>query len=187
MNMLDSLLKLTDPGARPIGSPANQAAADFIRDAFRSFGLEVEEQPYPCTAWEAEEVFLELGNEKLEALANPFSLPCDVTAPLVCAGTLSELEASSARGKILLLYGDLTRAPLSPKSWFLKDERDERIIQTLETLQPAAIISPPTATDYYGQLTEDWELDIPAATVSPAVAGRLIRRADSAIRLKISA
>jgi aminopeptidase YwaD len=86
-----------------------------------------------------------------------------------------------------LLYGDLTRAPLSPKSWFLKDERDERMIQILESLQPAAIIAPPTATDYYGQLTEDWEFDIPAVTVSPAAARRLILHADSACRLKISA
>lgn len=187
MNMMDTLLTLTNLGARPIGSPANQAAADFVRESLRSAGLEVEEQPYPCTAWEAEDVRLELGNERLDATANPFSLPCDVTAPLICAGTLTELESVSARGKFLLLYGDLARAPLSPKSWFLKDERDERIIQILESMQPAAIIAPSTSTDYYGQLTEDWELDLPAITVPAAVARRLIRQADSPIHLKISA
>jgi aminopeptidase YwaD len=90
-------------------------------------------------------------------------------------------------GAILLLYGDLTRVPLSPKSWFLKDERDERVIQTLERLQPAAIIAPPTSTDYYGQLTEDWELDLPAVTVPHAVARKLIHSADSLVHLKISA
>jgi aminopeptidase YwaD len=187
MNMIDTLLKLTSLGARPIGSPANQSAADMIREGFRSFGLDAEDQPYPCTAWEAEDVLLELGNERLEAEANAFSLACDVTAPLVSAGTLTELESISAHGKFLLLYGDLTRAPLSPKSWFLKDERDEHIIQILESMQPAAIIAPPTSTDYYGQLTEDWELDLPAITVPSAVARRLIRHADSSIHLKISA
>lgn len=187
MNMINILMKLTSLGARPIGSPANQAAADFIRKSFRSSGLEVEEQRYPCTAWEVEDVLLELGNERLEATANPFSLACDVTAPLVSAGTLSELESISAHGKFLLLYGALTRAPLSPKSWFLKDERDEHIVQILESMQPAAIMAPPTSTDYYGQLTEDWELDLPAVTVPSAVARQLIRHADSSIHLKISA
>ena len=187
MNMMDMLLKLTDLGPRPIGSPANHAAADFIREEFRAAGLEVEDQPYPCTAWEVDDVNLQLGDERMEAEANAFSLPCDVTAPLICAGTIAELESVSMHGAILLLYGDLTCAPLSPKSWFLKDERDERVIQTLERLQPAAIIAPPTSTDYYGQLTEDWELDLPAVTVPHAVARKLIHSADSLVHLKISA
>ena len=185
--MINTLLKLTNFGPRPIGSSANHAAADFIREEFRSAGLDVEEQSYPCTAWEADEVNLQLGDEQLEAEANAFSLSCDASASLVCAGTISELESLSARGKILLLYGDLTRAPLSPKSWFLKDERDDRVIRTLERLQSAAIIAPPTSTDYYGQFTEDWELDIPAATVPRDAARKLIRNADSIVRLKISA
>lgn len=186
MDMLDSLLKLTSLGARPIGSPANQIAADLLRDEFRSFGLAVEEQPYPCTAWKVEEVILHMGAERLEAEANAYSPSCDVTAPLLCAGTLAELRSSPARGRLLLLYGDLARAPLSPKSWFLKDERDEEVIRVLEELEPAGIIAPPTATDYYGQLTEDFELNIPAVTVSPAVARKLVRHAGSSIQLKIS-
>jgi aminopeptidase YwaD len=187
MNMMNTLLKLTDFGPRPIGSPANQAAADFIREELRAAGLEIEEQSYPCMAWEVDKVNLQLGDEQLEAEANAFSLACDVTAPLICAGTITELESVSMHGAILLLYGDLTRTPLSPKSWFLKDERDERVIQTLERLRPAAVIAPPTSTDYYGQLTEDWELDLPAVTVPNAVARKLIHSADSPVHLKISA
>ena len=34
MSMMDTLLKLTNFGPRPIGSPANQAAANFILNAF---------------------------------------------------------------------------------------------------------------------------------------------------------
>lgn len=185
--MINTVQKLTNFGPRPIGSSANHAAADFIREEFRAAGLEVEEQPYPCTAWEVDEVNLQLGAEQLEAEANAFSLPCDVTAPLVCAGTIAELESISMHGALLLLYGDLTRAPLSPKSWFLKDERDDRVIQMLERLQPAAVIAPPTSTDYYGQLTEDWELDLPTVTVPHDVARKLIRGADSPVYLKISA
>lgn len=170
-----------------MGSAANHAAADFIREEFRAAGLEIEEQTYPCTAWEVEEASLQLNGESLEVEANAFSLPCDVIAPLVCAGTIAELESASAHGKILLLYGDLTRAPLSPKSWFLKDDRDEHVIQLLENIQPAALLAPPTSTDYYGQFTEDWELDLAAATVPHPVARRLINNTDSPVHLNISA
>jgi aminopeptidase YwaD len=172
-------------GSRPIGSPANQAAADYIRDSFGSAGCEVEEQPYACTAWEHTSTVLELSGERLNVVANAFSLPCDVTAPVVAAGTIPELEAAPTHGRILLLYGDLVRTPLSAKSWFLKGERDERIIQALETLEPAALLAPPTATDYYGQWTEDWELDFAAATVPYDVALRLLRLGETPVRLCI--
>jgi len=185
--LFEHLTTLTNLGPRPIGSPANQAGADFIAAAFSAAGLQVEEQPYPCTAWQGEETVLEIDGERLDVTANAFSLPCGLTAPLAFAGTLPELEQASVTGKLLLLYGGLARAPLSPKSWFLKDERDEAVIQALEKGQPAALLAPPTATDYYGQLTEDWELDLPAATISPAAARRLMQNPESRPHLRIEA
>jgi aminopeptidase YwaD len=185
--LLEHLTTLTNLGPRPIGSPANQAGADFIAATFSAAGWQVEEQPYPCTAWDFQQIILEMDGERLDVTANPFSLPCDVTAPLAFAGTLPELEQATVKGKLLLLYGDLARAPLSPKSWFLKDERDEAILQALEKGQPAALLAPPTATDYFGQLTEDWEFDLPAATISPAAARRLMRNPASRPRLRIDA
>ena len=151
-------------GERPIGSPGNQRAAAYIDAYFRHSGLEVEDQPYPCTAWKHTSTILEREGIELQAAANAFSLPCDVSGQVVHAGTLSELETIAAKGKILFLYGDLVRAPLSPKSWFLLDDRDRSVIELLESLEPAALCAPPTATDYFGQLTEDAELDLPAVT-----------------------
>jgi aminopeptidase YwaD len=185
--LLEHLTTLTNLGPRPIGSPANQAGADFIAATFSAAGLQVEEQPYPCTHWNCQKTILEIDGERLDAAANAFSLLCDITAPLAFAGTLPELEQATVKGKILLLYGDLARAPLAPKSWFLKDERDEAVIQALEKGQPAALLAPPTATDYYGQLTEDWQLDLPAATISHAAARRLMRNPESRPRLRIDA
>lgn len=51
-NFSEKLATLATIGCRPIGSPANQAAADYIRNVFHSLGLAVEEQPYPCTGWD---------------------------------------------------------------------------------------------------------------------------------------
>jgi aminopeptidase YwaD len=184
---MQHLQTLLDFGPRPIGSPANQAAADYIHLVFDTAGLDVEEQPYACTAWEHHSTLLEQEETQLDCIANPFSLPCGVTAPIVAAGSIPELEAVSASGQILFLYGDLTRTPLAAKSWFLKDERSEQIIALLERLQPAALLSPPTSTDYFGFFTEDWELDIPAATVSAEVALQLLKGPEKKVHLKIDA
>jgi len=114
-----------------------------------------------------------------------------VTGTIVPAGSIQELESISfggakfAKDKVLLLYGDLTRVPIAAKSWFLKEEHDIRIVALIEALQPAAILAPPTDTDYYGQVTEDWELDLAAATVSAEVALHLLRQPEKPIHLCI--
>lgn len=181
------LTQLVNLGSRPIGSPANQAAADYIRDTLASFDLEVEEQPYPCTAWKLNAVKLERKGKKLEVEANPFSRSCDVTGAVLPVGSLKLLESVDTSGRILLLYGDLVRAPISPKSWFLKDERDDRFIRLLESGQPAALLSPPTATDYFGMLTHDAELTVSAATIPADVALQIFRDPDTPVHLMIDA
>jgi aminopeptidase YwaD len=181
------LQNLLEFGPRPIGSQANQNSADYICENFASLGLETEEQSYACTAWEHVSTTLEVDGTRLESLANAFSPACDIQARLVPIGTVDELDATYENGNVLLLYGDLVRTPLSPKSWFLKSGRDNHIIQRLEKLQPAAILSPPTETDYTGQLTEDWELDIPAATISSKAALNLITNRDNPVHLNIQA
>ncbi len=172
-------------GARPIGSAPNQAAADYIRDQFRAAGLDVEEQPYARTDWECSAISLEIEGKRTFAAANVFSLPCDVTAPVMPLCSSAELESAPVTGNILLLYGDLANHPLSPKSWFLKSERDDKIIQLLEAKRPAALLAPPAATVEYEQVTEDWELDIPAATIAPETALALINQPGIVAHLRI--
>jgi hypothetical protein len=46
------LKALLEFGPRPLGSHANQAAADYIRDCFLSLNYQVEEQEYSCTAFD---------------------------------------------------------------------------------------------------------------------------------------
>jgi aminopeptidase YwaD len=99
---------------------------------------------------------------------------------------ISQGGEKSAKGKIVLLYGDLIRTPIAAKSWFLKDEHDIRIVELLEAIQPAAMLTPPTGTDYYGQATEDWELNLAAATVSHEVALHLSRQPEKPVHLCIN-
>jgi hypothetical protein len=172
-----------DIGTRPIGSPANQAAADYIRDEFLSAGLDVEEQPYACTAWEHDHTRLNPDNRPAPAMANAFSPPCNVTAACVPVCTIPELERAEVTGKIVLFYGDLAKAPLAPKSWFLFGERDRQIVELLERKRPAALLAPPAATTEYGQVTEDWELDLPAATIPQETALRILENPPASLHL----
>jgi aminopeptidase YwaD len=161
-------------GARPVGSPANDRAADYVRDVFAALGWVVEEQPYACTGWDCAAASLAIGDEALAVEANAFSPACDVAAPAVAASTLDELAAADLTGKIALLHGELVAEPLSAKSWFLRGERDDAIIGLLEDNRPAAVLAPPPATIQYEQFTGDWELEIPAATAPRVVIERLL-------------
>ena len=165
-------------GARPVGSPANDRAADYIRDVFAALGWAVEEQPYACTGWDCAAASLAVGDEALAVEANVFSPACDVTAPAVPASTLDELAAADLTGKIALLHGELVAEPLSAKSWFLRGERDDAIIGLLEAKRPAAVLAPPPPTPQYEQFTGDWELEIPAATAPLPVIQRLLAQPD---------
>jgi aminopeptidase YwaD len=103
-------------GARPSGSAANHAAADYIQHIFKTAGLAVEEQRFDCMAWTEDETHLTLNGQALAAAANAYSPACDVTAPLVGASSMAELEDADLSGCIALFYDDLTKAPLAAKS-----------------------------------------------------------------------
>jgi aminopeptidase YwaD len=164
-------------GARPGGSPANQAAAEYIRDVYLSCGLEGEMEEFPCPAWQDRGTSLTVNGAPLEAVANSFSPPCDVTAPVVAAGTIAELQAADLNGRVAILYGDLTADILSAKSWFLKSEHDDQIIRLLEDKAPSAVITVQARLGELQRLIEDWEFNIPSATV-PAGAGLALLAAE---------
>ncbi|MFH2104097.1 MAG: M28 family peptidase [Chloroflexota bacterium] len=172
-------------GARPIGSPANQTAADYIGQAFLSANLELEEQAYPCVDWEHSGTNLEINGKPAPVSANVFSLPCDVTAQCIPLCSLAELESADIREKIVIFYGDLAKVQLSPKSWFLISPAEQRIIALLEEKRPAALLAPPAATVEYEQVSEDWELDLAAATVPRDVALALLHEPTARLHLRI--
>jgi aminopeptidase YwaD len=172
-------------GARPGGSSGNAAAAEYIRQIFHDCGLEVEMQSFDCPTWEEQQTLLELNGERLEAGANAFSPPCDVQAPIVPAGTLAELEAAELHGRIGLLYGDLCKSPLSPKSWFLKSDRDDRVIKLLEQKEPAALITVQARPGMLERVIEDWEFTIPSATVPAQTGLVLMAQRGAEMHLKI--
>jgi aminopeptidase YwaD len=174
-------------GPRPIGSPGDHAAADYIRGVFDSVGLEVEEQRFECPAWTEEETRLELDGRVLPAWANAFSPPCEVAASAVAACTIAELEGAELEGRIGLLYGDLTARPLTPRACTLYPaERDWRILSLLEEKRPAALVTVRPRTGLHTRIIEDWNFPIPSATVTPEAGRALLEGAGAPLRLRIA-
>jgi aminopeptidase YwaD len=172
-------------GPRPIGSPGDHAAAGYIQEVLLASGLDVEVQEFECPAWEDQGTDLTLDGERVEAAANAFSPACDVSAPSVALGTVAELEAADLDGRVGVLYGDLTKAPLSPKSWFLKSERDDHVIRLLEEKRPAALITVQSRPGDLERVIADWEFLFPSATVPARVGLQLLRRSHPTLRLRI--
>ncbi len=173
-------------GPRPVGSATNHVAADYVEGAFRAASLEVERQEFACPDWVEEDTFLELEGQRLQAAANAFSPPCDVVAPAVAVGTLTELEAADLAGQIGILYGDLTKGHgLSCRHAFYFPDRDGQIMDLLEEKRPAAVITVHATIGSLERLMRDWEFPIPSATVPAEVGLALLRQAHPTLRLRI--
>jgi aminopeptidase YwaD len=172
-------------GSRPIGSAGNQRASAYIKDIFESSGYKVETQTFACPAWECSQTQLELDGDMLASAANAFSPSCDVTAPGAAVGTLAELETADLTHRIAILHGDLTKATLSPRGWFLASEWELRILELLEQKQPAAIITINPKIGSLERVIEDWSFPIPSATVPPEVGLAMLNQANPKLRLRI--
>ena len=172
-------------GTRYIGSPGNTAAGEYIRREMERAGLAVEIQESPCPAWSARRTLLEADGIQLRVYVDPFSPPVEVTAPVGSAGTITELEQADLSGKIMLLYGDLTSAPISPKQWFLITEREKQVIALLEKKRPAAVLSAQPCVPYFAHGFCDADFPIPSATVPREVALGLLRKNPASVHLRL--
>jgi hypothetical protein len=173
-------------GPRMMGSSADRASAEYIRQVFQNAGLEVEEQRWDCPYWTVDETVLELDGQRLPASANTFSPPCDVSAPMAAVSTMAELASAELNGKIGVLYGDLASVPLTAKGYTIYNpERDQRINALLEAKQPAALLTLEPTSRIYEPLIQDRDLPIPSATVTHEVGLRLLAGIGQIARLKI--
>ena len=90
------LRALTAHPDRHVGGEGNRAATAHFSAAMSACGLDVRCVPMPCVEWVPGEATLEVG-ERLVANVGPYSLPCDLEAPLVPVATIEELEREQYR------------------------------------------------------------------------------------------
>ena len=173
-------------GSRPIGSPTNLAAADYISGVFERNGLSVEKQEIPCPNWVEEHTSLELNGEHLEASANTFSPSCEISAKTIPICTLAELEAAQISGRIPVFYGDLAQSELATKGGIYISERDQRILHLIEERHPAGMITINPTLQARWRLIEDFDLDIPSVTVSALSGLKLLKNPETIVQMKIA-
>jgi aminopeptidase YwaD len=177
--------------SRQVGSQGNQAATDFFEYTAASFGFRTESPSFDCIDWTSDSADLSANGSNFETLVSPYSLGCQVSAPLVVASALEELEAAEAAGKVLLLQGHLTKEQLMPKNFlFYNPDHHKRIIQLLEEKRLAAIVAA-TSRDvemagavYPFSLIEDGDFDIPSVYMTEEEGQRLAHYAGKQVALE---
>jgi len=137
---------------------------------------------------------LSCAEESFEVRTSPYSMGCDVTADLVTASTVEELEECACRGKMLLLKGPISAEQLMPKNFvFYNPDHHQRIYALLEEKRPAAII---TATQrnpelvgalYPFPMIEDGDFDIPSVYCTDTMGEEIAGETGRVFRLKIDA
>jgi aminopeptidase YwaD len=175
-------------GARPVGSDANRAAEEYIARVFERAGRRVERQVFPCFDWQLGKTELRVNGASLPACANPYTLLCDVTAPLVFARTREELERAEFQNKILVLSDELAREAYFPKNFrFVTIAEQQEILARLERRKPAAIIAVSPHEKNPAPIFEDGDFEIPSVTVAADVGATLLQHRDARVSLHIDA
>ena len=165
---------------RRVGSEGNRAATDFFAQTVSSFGFRTESPAFDCMDWHQEGAQLTTDHTSFEVLVSPYSLRCQVRAPLVVVSTVEELDEADLSGKMALLRGDIAKEQLMPKNFsFYNPDHHKRIIGLLEAKQPSAIIAA-TSRDvemvgslYPFPLIEDGDFDIPSVYMTEEEGKRL--------------
>ena len=179
---------------RAVGSAYNQQATDYFATVLRSLGWEARTPGFECIDWTHGEVSLRAGGEAYTAHPSPYTLGCDLTAPLVVADTLDALRTLDLRGKIALLRNELTRSQLAPKDYpFYSIEEHSEIIRLLEEGGAAAVIAA-TGKDlamvgnlYPFPIFEDGNFNVPSAFIKDVDGERLGQYAGEQVELIIPA
>ena len=162
-------------GSRPIGSPANLAAQNYIRGVMAELGYVVEVQEYPCPAWQDHGATLTVTGDPVPVVTNMFSPPGRVAGQAVSLPTFESLVDADLENRIAVLYGELTRSPLAPASWFLAGERDLAIPRLLVERGAVAVVTVPPAARETERVIEDDAFPLPSVTVRSVDAGPLLR------------
>lgn len=177
---------------RDVGSTGNRQASDYFADTIARYGFETNRQEFDCLEWVQGEAELGVDGKGFQVQVSPYSLGCNLRAPLVPIKTAAELAAVDLEDKILLLHGEIAKEQLMPKNFpFYNPENHQQIYKLLEEKAPLAIISatarnPEVAGGVYPfPMIEDGDFNIPTATMTDQEGKRLLKAAGKMTTLKI--
>ena len=177
---------------RRTGSAGNREAASYIAAHFQDLGYEVNQTPFETLDYQSAGAFLSGLAENVGIHTSPYSPGCDLTAELIGASSLEELEAADAAGKVLLLQGEICAEQLMPKNFvFYNPDHHQRIIAVLEDKRPAALIT--ATSDSPGAagalspfpLIVDGDFEIPSAYCTETAGRQIAESLGREVRLEI--
>lgn len=167
--------------SRRVGSPGNQQATSWLASEMQQRGFSVETPGFDCIDWISTGASLQVGGEIFKVSSSPYSLGCQVEAPLVAASSLDALAALDIGGKLLLIHGELAKEQLMPRDYpFYYPEEHKRLHQMLDQKAPLAILTatgrnPSLAGGVYPfPMIEDGNFDIPSVYLTDVEGQRLV-------------
>ncbi len=188
----ETLRRLTAHPDRHVGGPGNLAATAMFADEMIALGLSVSREPMACVEWQPGSASIVVDGKRVDLEVGPYSLPCDVEAPLVGVATVEELEREEVRGTIVLLHGAIAAGQVMPRNFtFYNPDSHRRVYCAVDTFAPAAIVAatgrdPETVGSQYPfPLFEDGDLDVPNAYLTDVEGARLLASGASRARLRI--
>lgn len=156
------------PG-RAVGTEGNRMATKFFRDELGNLGWNMDILEFEAMDWDNGGATLHCDEQYFDVFVSPYSLGCSITAELVSAENIEQLEKIDCNGKILLVLGELTKEQLIPKNFvFYNPEEHQRIVARLERCGASAIVC---ATGHNGALAggaypfpliEDGDFNVPS-------------------------
>lgn len=181
------------PDRRP-GSAGNSEAVDLVARQIQDAGWDVSLPEFDCLDWKAGEASVEAGEAATQVIPSPYGLGVDAVGPICVVTRSDDLDRPDLRGAVVVVAGELTTEPMTPKSYpFYTSDEHTAIVAAIERARPVAVIAVTGkhpelcgALDPYPWI-EDGAFDIPTAAVRPADAGRLLESAGKAARVTIDA
>ena len=163
------------------GSVGNDQAVEFVSQALLGAGWEVSTPEFECLDWRAGEACLRLEGDEISIRPSPYGLGVDATGPIRVLSSIDDIRGGGVGGCVAVVTGDLASEPITPKAFpFYGSDEHTEIIDSFESALPAAVIA---VTGKYPELCgaldpfplfEDGDFGIPAASIRPASAERLL-------------
>jgi aminopeptidase YwaD len=185
------LLELcADPEGRMVGTSANRKATELFAREARACGAELSSEEFDCLDYDSGQVELTCDDASFAAFASPFSLGCDLRAPLVAASSWEELQTLDLKGKILLLHGALASSQIMPKNFvFYNPEEHQQLVRLLEASGVGALICATqkqpelNGAVYPTPMFEDGDFDLPSVFLTEEEGQKLLPFASQSVRL----
>lgn len=178
---------------RSTGSLGNMVANNFFATTLQVLNWEVELSDLPVLDWQDEGASLYCEGIEYSVQSGPYGLACSCEGIILPLHSLDELEISNIKGKIVLLYGEITQEQLMPKNFvFYNPEEHQKIINLLEQGQPLAVLSATGRNAalaggvYPFPLIEDGDFNIPTAYMTAEEGERLQKNCQGNAKLMVN-